>query len=429
VCAVAAAAAVAAPASASISVSSFSVSPSTTQAGQTSSTSGPNLHVVAAFSSATSDSPDNVTVALAPGLLQNPTVPAQCTPTQFYWDACPVNSWIGTGYVVGSAPGFFGFTAPLDANAYLVSPNPGEPARLGLIINIFGVPFESALAPITIRTTPGDVGENINFAGLPNSWHGLPLTLRKLDLTIFGTVFGRAFTRNPTSCGPAVSRLSAISYGSPSQTATASSSFTPTGCSSLPFSPGASASATLDTADSGVSYTTTFTQGTGEAGIASIALTTPPSLSPNIAVAAAGCTSPDLSTCPAVGAATLSSPFLSQPLSGRIVLVAHPLALPTPTIVFGPPVPLVVPGTDSLTSNPLALHATFDQLPDIPLSRLTVTFAGGPGSLFVAKASALCAPPQDTTGTIVAQSGASLSGSVATTVFGCPASTAAPASS
>lgn len=419
----AAVAAFAAPASASVSINSFSVTPSTTQAG-----AAPNLKLVSDFAYGffSFDSVDNATISLAPGLLENPTVPAQCSVSQFDADACPASSWIGTGSVTATSPVFFGVPAPFDTNLYLVTPGPGQVARVGLIINVFGFPLESTLAPISIRSATGDVGININLGGLPNNYHGLPLSILGLNLTIFGTVDGQSFTRNPTACVTTLSRITANSYGAQNQSSTGTSSFTPTGCASLPFHPGATASATLDATDAGVGYSTTFTQTPAEAAIKTISVTTPPSLSPNLAVIANACTASDLTTCPSVGSATETTPFLSTPLTGKIVLQGHSGALPTPAIVFTAPIALVQPGTVKLSSGPpLTLTTTFDNLPDLPMSKLTVTFNGGLTGLFLANKLAICTSPQNSSGTLTGQNGATETGAVPTAISGCPAASAA----
>jgi hypothetical protein len=409
-------------ADASISISSFSATPSTTQAG-----ASPNLHLNVNFSTPNADTVDNATLALAPGLLANATVPNTCAGWAFELDLCPSGSWIGGGTVSGYVPTFLGPSGTFSTNLYFVTPPAGDIAEIGMIVNVFGIPVESALAPVTVRTTPGNVGLDINFAGLPNSYGLIPLVIDNLNVTIDGSANGSTFLRNPTSCAPATTTFSAVSYGAASQTATASNTFTPTGCASEPFSPGASASATLDSGDAGVSYATTFTQAAGQAGIASIAVTTPPALSPDLSTVEKACTASVLSTCPSIGTATLATPDLGAPLTGNIVLVAHPGSLPTPTILFSSPVALVVSGTETLTSDPLALTTTFANLPDIPISKLVVTFNGGPGSLFLAQASAICTPPQYSSGTITGQNGASVSGQVPTTVNGCPAGSSSSA--
>jgi hypothetical protein len=102
------------------------------------------------------------------------------------------------------------------------------------------------------------------------------------------------------------------------------------------------------------------------------------------------------------------------------VLLAHPGQLPTLEIQFGAPFALRLDSTTSLTSNPLTLTSTFDRLPDIPLTNLTVGLSGGPASLLRAGRH-LCTTTQTATANFVAASGAIAQLSVTTAVPNCPA--------
>jgi hypothetical protein len=419
----------AAPADASVGIRSFSITPSTTQAG-----ASPNLKVNINLANSWSDTADNLTLSFAQGLLANPQVPATCSVQQFSWDSCPSSSWIGNGTVTVSIPAFFGFTAPVGANVYLVTPtNSSSVARIGLIINVLGIPLESALAPVTVGrppnpSLPSSLGLNFNFSGLPNNWNGLGLQIDNINLTIFGSVNGKAFTRNPTTCSAATSAVYANSYQAQATYSSGTSAFTPTNCGSLTYSPSITASSTLDTGDSGASYTTSISQTATGATTQSVTVVTPPALSPNLAAAALGCSLTPLSSCPSIGTATATTPFLSQPLAGTVVLVAHGGALPTPAIVFTSPVPLTLNGTDSISLNPpQTLTATFNGIPDIPLTNLTVTFNGGANGLFRALPTAICPTatnpnPQPTVASFTADNGLTSQQTANTTIIGCPAS-------
>src|ERR1700744_4336792 len=106
VTAVCASAAVAAPVQATLSVSALSVTPSTTQAGGATGQPGPDITIAAQFSTSNGDSPKDLTIGLAPGLLANPTAVPLCSPANFNAGLCPASSRIGSGYVTGTAPGF-----------------------------------------------------------------------------------------------------------------------------------------------------------------------------------------------------------------------------------------------------------------------------------------------------------------------------------
>jgi hypothetical protein len=424
-------AALARTALASVSITSFSVTPSTTQAGLTSSDSGPNLNIDAKFSSSGWDTPDDATISLAPGLLANPQDASKCSAGQFQFNLCPRSSWIGSGWTTATAPGVFGFTLPFATNAYLVQPLGSEPARIGLIVNFFGWPVESATAPVFLRTTPGNVGLNIDFAGLPNLWNGISVVIDDLNITLQGRINGQPFTRNPTDCADtATSQLAAVSYGSPGSTVSASSSFTPTGCQNLGFNPQFANAVQLDSGDPGLAYGAQVTENPFDAATRKIVLTTPPDLSPLGALKSICPAGIPLSRCPAVGTATVTTPILPNPVTGKIVLAGGPAGqLPKAALLFSDPFPAEIDGNVQVVNAPTGgqqLITTFDTLPDVPLSNLIVVFNGGSYAVFVA-GSNICTAPQPATAVFTAFDGATATQTANAQVMGCPSSASATA--
>jgi hypothetical protein len=413
-----ASAAMAASAQASISISSFSLTPSTTQAGGSVSAPGPDLALDAKFSTSNADTPKDATIALAAGLLANPSVVPLCPTSDFQAGFCPDSSRIGTGYVTGTAPEF-GLTLDLPTDAYLIQPQGSEPARIGLIVTFFDFPVASQSAPVTIRTSP-DVGINIPLMGLPNDLDGIPAIIDGLHLKIFGSVGGHPFTRNPTSCSAATTSLTVDSYAD-STHKTSTSSFTPTGCGSLPYSPTIAGSVSKDPGDDGIALQATVTQQYNESDNQSIELTFPFSASPRLSAFANGCTNADITTCPSVATATITTPLLTNTLQAKVVLVAHSGALPTVAILVPPPFGIELDATPILTGS--SVQALVANVPDIPISNLTLSIPGGASSLFRAGIH-LCTDPQTWGGNFTAWNGASASPTTPATVTGCPGSSA-----
>jgi hypothetical protein len=404
--------AVVAPAAlADVNVSSFSISPSTTQAG-----GNPDVTLDAKFSSSTGDTVKDATVSLAPGLLADPSAPTRCSASDFQNQTCPSSSRIGDGKITGTAPAF-GTTVKLPIQVYLVAPQGTEIARIGVIADFFDTPAASLTAPVQLRTSP-TVGIDIPLTGIPNQVSGTDVRIDELSLRLFGTVNGRAFTRNPTSCSPATTSLTIDSYDVASPVG-ADATFTPTGCNSLTYAPQLTARAAVDQGDDGVEFSATVTQSPGDAATSEVSMTLPAGLSPRLSALGGACSAADLSSCPSIGTATVTTPLLPGSLQGQLVLAAGPAgALPTIDAVFGPPLSLTLVGTPSLAAN--GLVATFSGLPDVPITSLGVDFAGGANSILTA-GSDLCSQPQTLAGDFVAQSGAGAHVAASVTVDGtCP---------
>jgi hypothetical protein len=406
----------AATADASLSIASFSITPSTTQAGGTLDRPGPNLTIDASFSSRDGDTPRNATVSLAPGLLANPSGIPVCPASAFQAGACPDDSRIGTGTITGTAPQF-AFTLTLPTDAYLVQPQGSEPARIGLIASFFDYPVATQSAPVTIRTRP-DVGLDIPLTGLPNDVDGVPVKIDGLHLTIFGAVDGHPFTRNPTSCSQATSSLTVDSYGAPSATQTQQSSFTPTGCGNLPYSPTIAGTVAKDGSDNGVAITATITQQYDESDDRAIDLTLPRSASPRLSALSQACSNADLTTCPPIGTAQVKTPLLTHALTAPIVLVAHPGEIPTLAILIPQPIGLELDATPVLTGD--AVRAIVMNIPDVPIESLALTLPGGQSSLFRAGVH-LCRAAQSFSAALTGWSGATANPVAAASVTGCPA--------
>ena len=113
-------------------------------------------------------------------------------------------------------------------------------------------------------------------------------------------------------------------------------------------------------------------------------------LSPNAAAVINGgilCTDPTFASCKPVGSASSTSPLYPTPLTGKTYLTGS-LAAPAITIRFPAPFALTLNGSVNLATN----TTTFSGLPDIPLTDLSVTLAGGADALFATT----CTPPNGT---------------------------------
>ena len=100
---------------------------------------------------------------------------------------------------------------------------------------------------VRLRTT-SDFGLDTALVNIPNAAHALngalsfPIDIRSIDIHLSGTLAGgKAFMRNPTSCGTKTTRFTADSYANPSQQVTGQASFNSVNCAALPFTPNFSA--------------------------------------------------------------------------------------------------------------------------------------------------------------------------------------------
>ncbi len=391
-------------ASAAMSIPSFGESLSGEQAG-----SSPDFALAATFSTSSDDALKDALISLPPGLLVNPTAATVCAAADFQAGNCPSSSQIGDGTFDATELVVGGVQLPV--GIFLISPQGPELARIGLIATLSGAPVISISAPVTFRGGAND-GLDIFLTGIPNQIAGLPAHIDALSLRLFGTVNGNAFTRLPTSCGPAQTFFSIDSYQVAPTAATAASSFAPVGCGSLPYQPQLTLGASIDPSDNGVGFRASFTQAPSEAASGSIALLLPSGLALNRSALSSGCAASDVSTCPAIGTATASTPLLPSPVVGKLVLASGSSLY----AVFPPPLGLTLPGAVSSSGN--AVQLTFSGMPDVPFTGLEFDLNGGPGSILTV-GSGLCSGPQTVGGQLAGQSGATIPVNAGLGVGGC----------
>jgi hypothetical protein len=396
------------PASAqALNLSGLAAAPASDQAGAHS-----NFHLHMDFSGG---QVKNLTVGLPPGLVGDPNAAPLCTVDQLNSDSCDPTTKVGS--VVANATVtvlLLPVTLNVSGDLYNLTPQPGEPARFGIVLrplkgDLCALLPEAAcnlipniLPPVILQSgvqLRPDFGLNTVINGIPNSTSGLPTTINSQDITLFGTApaTGKPFMRNPTSCpGPHTTNFTAVPYTG--STATGSASFTTTGCENLDFSPAftAEVGGTGQTTNGApTTASTSILQDADEAGLLNAVVKVPADLNPNATIffgAACDQASFRAGTCPSntvVGLATAASPLLTQPLIGNVELVkSDTSALPNLGLDLQGQLHLLLQGSTDISNGNTV---TFNGLPDIPIARFQLTFTNPPGLLGAARD--LCTPP------------------------------------
>ncbi len=382
---------------------SASIAPTVTldQSAGTAAGSTVALGMDVKFAPTSSDSPKDLTVSLPAGLLANASIDGgaclEMNPTAPV-AACQVGS--GT---VNAEVTELGVPLPVPVQGQVTfdlvaPPKPGDLAGVALFLTLLGSTSElGSPADVTVRPSsdPAGVGLNMAFSNIPDTYMGLSISVDELDATFSGL-------RMPASCPstPANVTVSGNSYDD-ATTRSASAPLHVTACSSLPYAPRFSAAAAKDSTDGGVQVVTDIEQNAGEATSRTVALSLPSSvLTPNVEAVLSGgilCSDPTLASCKTIGSASATSPLYPKTLSGKTYLTGS-FTAPAITIAFPAPFALTLSGTVNLAAN----TTTFKQLPDVPLTDLQVTLAGGPDAVFATT----CTTPTGTaSSTLTSQNG------------------------
>ncbi|WP_156027733.1 hypothetical protein [Candidatus Solirubrobacter pratensis] len=325
----------------------FSVTPSTTQAGAPA-----DVAIHADFAT----SPASVALHLPPGLVGDPNAAARCPLQTFRTGSCPGPSRVGDA----SATTVLG---PLSGGVYNLEPEPGEPARLGIAIELLGlIPLVRNEAAITLRP---DGGLDSTIAQLQNGG----FDISALDLTL-----DSSFMTLPTSCIPATTTIEAP----PNAPQTAS--FTPTGCDRVPFTPSVSASleTTQRVVPSGATVALSLPAGQSHVRRAEIVLPQGTTLSPGVANGLEACTAAQFAGagCPAgseIGAVSFVTPLLGK--LGGTVYFGDGFRLYI--LVAGSGVSVKLAGDVRLDPATGQITTVFDNLPQVPFTSFALTFQGG----------------------------------------------------
>lgn len=296
--------------------------------------------------------------------------------------ACPAASQVGTVEAgTGSGTPFYINTGKV----YLAGPYKGAPISLAVVVPVVAGPFDlgNQLVRVGVRLDPVTAQVQATTDPLPTLVHGLPVELRDLRVNLDRP----GFTLNPTSC--AEKEATAEIDGEGRLVSHRTQRFQIGECAALGFKPKISLRLKGGMKRTGhPALTTIIRPRLGDANMASIAVTLPPSELLDQANIDAVCTRVQWAaeTCPAgsiYGTVSATTPLLDSPLSGNVYLRSSSHGLPDlVTDLRGPanqPIRLEAAGrTDTVG---IQLRNTFDFIPDAPLSRVVLHLKGGKGGL------------------------------------------------
>ncbi len=362
-----------------------------------------------------------VAAQLPQGLLALLSRVAPCAEAAAVSGSCPPSALVGSATVAagpGSQPLY------LQGQVYLTGPYAGAPFGLAIVVPAEAGPFH--LGTIVVRArilvNPKTLQLTIASDPLPQILDGIPLRLRMLNLTIDreGLVF------NPTDCAPQT--IGATIGSAVGASAQVSSPFQVGGCAGLPFAPKLTAStqAKASAVGDGASLDVNIASGAGAANLRSVIVQLPARLQSRLSTIQQACAAAAFaarpSSCPAaslVGTATAQTPVLSAPLSGGIYLVSHgQSSLPGLVMALqGDGITVELEGVIKISKQGVTTSA-FRELPDVPLTSLSLDLPAGPHSVLGATGS-LCAKALGLPYTLTAQSGAEIQSGTRVAVSGC----------
>jgi hypothetical protein len=330
--------------------------------------------------------------------------------------SCPAKSLVGSAAIsAGTGP------APLlisDGKVFLSGPYHGAPLSLAVVTPATAGPFDLGTVVVRVALFVDPVTAQVRAVSdpIPNVFGGAQLSIRSIDVN----VDRKDFTLNPTSCGPLVTAGVLNGGGADPATPAAFSTFpvsTPfqtSDCGALGFKP------KLFTRLYGGRKTTKRSQHpkfravlvarAGDANIARAAVTLPHSQFLDQSHIRTICTRVQLAAhdCPAAsiyGYARAQTPLLDDELAGPVYLVSSSHELPDLLADLRGQVDVQLHGVISAAK--ARIKTVFYPVPDVPVSKFTLTMKGGKRGLLV-NSRDLCAKPSFSFMNFKAQNGKQL---------------------
>jgi len=308
--------------------------------------------------------------------------------------SCPAASKVGTTYsgfglgpVLSYAPGGLYLAGPFHGSTFSIVAIDAAtvgPFDLGVIVVRSAIKVDPQTAQVSIDSAGSDP--------IPHIVDGIPIHLR--DVRVYISRAG--FTLNPTSCDPfsVVSALNGsgqrFADAADDETATVTNHFQAFNCESLGFKPRLSFKLKGGTRRGNYpSLRAELRPRPGDANIGSVTVTLPPSEFLEQAHIETICSRVQFArdACPAgsiYGRAQAFTPLLDQPLEGNVYLRASDHELPDLVAALrggGKGIAIDVAG--QIDSFHGGLRATYNGLPDAPVSKFVMTLRGGKKGLLV----------------------------------------------
>ena len=343
-------------------------------AGSASAAAGQSSPFTLTFGRDDADEPlGAIDVSLPAGVMPKiGTVPV-CAEAQAAAGACGEASRVGS--VVAQA-GAGSQPYPLSGRVYVAGAYKGAPYSLLIVVPAQAGPFD--LGTVVVRAAAHvdlhTAALRLVSDPLPTIVQGIPLQLRSVRIAIDKP----GFMVNPTSC--AARQVGATISAATGATAQAASRYQAADCGRLPFAP----KLTVRVGGKGqvgagrpTSLTATLTQAAGQAAARSVRLELPRSLNARLAIVRRACTGEayDAGNCgekASIGTGAAVTSLLGRPLSGSAYFVRRTTGLPDLVVQLRGEVSIDLVGKVEITRKQ-QLVTTFQGIPDVPLSRFTLT--------------------------------------------------------
>lgn len=324
----------------------------------------------------------DITVAMPEGLTGVIANTAKCANAVASAGACGEASRIGN-VTVGAGGGTNPFFLP--GRVYLTESYGGGPFGLSIVVPAIAGPFDlgNVVVRAAIHVDRQSAALTVKADAMPTILQGIPLRVRTVNVRIDKP----DFMLNPTNCRR--QGVAAVIASAAGALANVSSRFKAADCAALPFRP----KMTLRVGGRGLTrrnvrtaLDATLEMPRGDANNRVVQVRLPKALNARLDVVNRACSLAEFQAgrcteAAQLGTAIAVTPLLKDPLTGPVYFVRNPARrLPDVVAALRGEVSIDLVGKTSIPRD-LSLRTTFDTVPDVPVTRFTMSFRSGRNGL------------------------------------------------
>jgi hypothetical protein len=340
----------------------------------------------------------SVNMSLPAGFLGSANSVPQCSLANAAAGTCSSASQVGT---VTTKIGQAGQVLTLPGSVYLTDGVNGDIAGMSIKVPAIAGPYNLGdyITQGRVVLRPSDHGIDVFFDNIPQLFKGVPTKIQELKIHMPGGASSpKPFLYNASSCDPMNITGTITSYNN--STASNNVPYQATNCPTRTFAPTMSFDASGGSFTSSPAWTIKMSQPTGDSTMKYTKVLLPSIMTVNVQGLNTVCEAVDANAhnCPAstkIGDVTITTPLLPAPVTGT-VYVARTLTgstLPDLLIEIPAPINMQIRGANSFFNN-IQIQSTFDNLPDLVWSDITMHIDGGPKGLLGLRSNGKCGNAQ-----------------------------------
>ncbi len=340
-----------------------------------------------------------VMMHLPEGFLGSAAAVPQCPVATANAGNCSSASKVGDVQV---SIGQYGQILPMSGSIYLTEGVGGDIAGMSIKVPAVAGDYDLGdyITQGRVQIRESDHGIDVDFQDVPKLFKGVPTHMSRLEVNMQGTAqsTNKPFLFNASDCKAQQITASMTSWGSPAATSSQDMPYQATGCPVRAFTPALSFTAHGGGVGNPPAWTIKMGSNVGDSTLAGTTVVLPTALTINVAGIAQACTAEQAAAraCPGtakIGTVSVNTPLLTTPVEGNVYMARSISGSSLPDLLMDIPAPinLQIRGANRFVGAQFnQVQSTFQNLPDLIFTDLTMSIAGGPNGLVMLRSNGVC---------------------------------------